>query len=79
MIIPVVCMSCGKVIANRWEYYEAECKKLEEEEKKEEVDKPPKSKHFDKLRRGELLDEIGLTKMCCRRMFLGQTDVMKNM
>lgn len=69
MIIPVRCFTCGKVLADKWEYYERRCKELE----KQQIDAP---KHFDKNPSGKVLDELGLSKMCCRRHMLGHVDLM---
>lgn len=69
MIIPVRCMTCGKVLADKWEYYN---KKVNE---KENADETPK--HFDKNAKGKVLDELGLVKMCCRRHMLGHVDLIE--
>lgn len=60
-------MTCGKVLADKWEYF---VKKSKDAEKDEDV-----PKHFDKTTSGKVLDELGLTKMCCRRHMLGHVDL----
>lgn len=70
MIVPVRCMTCGKVLADKWEYYVEKCKENEKKNK----DAP---KYFDKYPTGEVLDELGLTKMCCRRTMLGHVDLIE--
>jgi|UniRef100_A0A6C0BF38 DNA-directed RNA polymerase subunit N (RpoN/RPB10) len=70
MIIPVRCFTCGKVLADKWEYYENRCKEIE----KENIEVP---KHFDKHPKGKVLDELQLTKMCCRRHMLGHVDLIE--
>jgi len=72
MIIPVRCFTCGKVIASKWETY---CEKVAESEKVE----PPESKfhkNFDPNMKGKILDDLGLTKICCRRHMLGHVDIV---
>lgn len=64
MIIPVRCFTCGKVLADKWEYY----KKKVEETKKESKEENPQTK--------EILDELGLDKYCCRRIMLGHVDLI---
>lgn len=59
MIIPVRCFSCGKVIAHKWDEFQAQVATLEEGT---DV--------------GHLLDQIGFTRYCCRRMFLSHVDLI---
>lgn len=88
MIIPVRCMTCGKVLADKWEYYEKRCKELEKErssktgtqtksepqKKIEELD--INTQHYDKTIRQVVFEELGLDKICCRRMLLGHVDMI---
>ena len=67
MIINVRCITCGKVLADKWEYYK---KKVVELEKKSI------HKNFDNIQTKEILDELGLHKYCCRRIFLGHVDLI---
>jgi DNA-directed RNA polymerase subunit N (RpoN/RPB10) len=60
------------VLADKWDYYVKRCKELEKDTTKDEET----PKHFDKNPSGEVLDELGLTKMCCRRHMLGHVDLM---
>lgn len=78
MIIPVRCFTCGKVLADKWDWYDAEVKKLQEEEKPTEKKQAPvpAETYFDKTKTGELLDQLGLTRYCCRRHLLCQVDMM---
>lgn len=71
MIIPVRCFSCGKVLADKWEYYK---KKVEELEK--DTDLKAKHKNLEGVQTKEILDELGLRKYCCRRVFLGHVDLI---
>lgn len=57
MIIPILCMTCGKVLADKWEYYSAE------------IEKDPKKAK-------EILDKLGLKRMCCRRHMLGHKELI---
>lgn len=76
MIIPVRCFTCGKVLADKWEYYVRRCKERGSKELGSKEDAPPK--HFDKNPSGEVLDELKLFKMCCRRHMLGHVDLMES-
>ncbi len=81
MIIPVKCFTCGMVIADKYRYYLAEVrkKKLAKNGNGESVDINKViyfTKEFrDKTPEGEVLDELNLTKMCCRRHFLTHVDI----
>lgn len=84
MIIPVRCFTCAKVLADKWEYYVKRCKELEEQEKKKhegtvetnkgEIELNPQ--HFDKTIRQVVFEELGLDRICCRRMLLGNVDLI---
>ena len=75
MIIPVRCFTCGKVLANMWKYYEAEVKKLEEKSEEAEELKP-EYKNFEGIPTKEILDKLGLKKICCRRHMLTHVDMI---
>jgi len=81
MIIPVKCFTCGMVLGNKYRYYleQVRSKKLTRKVKGEniEIDKVLYlTKEFtDKTPEGEVLDELNLRKMCCRRHFLTHVDI----
>jgi DNA-directed RNA polymerase subunit N (RpoN/RPB10) len=64
MIIPVRCVTCGKVIGDKWRWFE---RKLDEEGPTTDEAKSKKAR---------LMDELGLKRMCCRRHMLTTVDVM---
>jgi DNA-directed RNA polymerase subunit N (RpoN/RPB10) len=81
MIIPVRCFTCGKVLADKYDAYVEACEKLEEAVKKAEAKgETHKAVHthgsFDRIAKNELLNEMGLTRYCCRRHILAQVDMM---
>lgn len=76
MIIPIRCMNCGNVIADKWRYYQ---KRLRDLKGSSEAAAQP---HFmdtttipDTPER-KILDELGLKRYCCRKHFLTQRDMM---
>ena len=72
MIIPVRCFTCGKVIADKWEYYKEQVEKAEKAEKAEvdkKATKDSKDKRFDKLKTGKILDDLGLSNKETHMMF----------
>ena len=76
MIIPVRCFTCGKVLADKYQYYVKEVRKMKLENGKdlESVTYLTKQ-NIDKTPEGEVLDYLGLTKMCCRRHMLTHVDI----
>jgi DNA-directed RNA polymerase I, II, and III subunit RPABC5 len=74
MIIPIRCFTCGKVLANKWNEYERLLEEQEGAPKKQGGPSTTTSPNFDKNARGQVLDTLGLTKQCCRRIMLGHVD-----
>jgi len=81
MIIPIKCFTCGNVIANKYRYYQQQVrkKKLAKRGNGESIDLDKVlylTKEFtDKTAEGEVLDELNMKKMCCRRHFLTHVDI----
>jgi len=76
MIIPVKCFTCGKVVGNKYEFYQKEVRRLKMA-RGMEVDKVVylTEEFVDKTPEGEVLDKLGLNKMCCRRHLLTHVDI----
>lgn len=84
MIIPVRCFTCGRVLADKWEYYQAEYKKRQGSAKRIlTLDDLPsvsdKGTGFDSVLMGDVLDKLDLTRACCRRHFLGHVDLIEDL
>ena len=91
MIIPVRCFTCGKVMADKYDYYIQQVHLLsistsistsasassEKAPHKADKEKANKHKHFDTLHTGKILDDMGLTRYCCRRHMLTTVDMME--
>ena len=76
MIIPVKCFTCGMVLADKYRFYQEEIRKrkLAKSLDVEKVIYLTKEFH-EKTPEGEVLDEMNLTKMCCRRHLLTHVDI----
>jgi len=76
MIIPVKCFTCGNVLADKYRFYQAEVRKRKLA-KKMDVDKVVylTKEYTDKTPEGEILDDLNMHKMCCRRHFLTHVDI----
>jgi DNA-directed RNA polymerase subunit N (RpoN/RPB10) len=76
MIIPVKCFTCGNVLGDKYRFYleEVRKKKLSKKMDIEKVIYLTKDFH-EKTPEGEVLDELGLNKLCCRRHILTHVDI----
>jgi DNA-directed RNA polymerase subunit N (RpoN/RPB10) len=75
MIIPIRCMNCGKLIADKWRAYQRHIKTLKGEERAEE------RVYFDgtnipETAEKKVLDSMGINRSCCRKHFLTQVDLI---
>lgn len=81
MIIPIKCFTCGMVIADKYRYYleQVRKKKIARKGNGESIDIDKVlylTKEFsEKTPEGEVLDELNMKKMCCRRHFLTHVDI----
>jgi len=76
MIIPVKCFTCGNVLANKYQYYLREVRKM----KIEQGDNPDDVVYLTKdsakkTPEGIVMDNLKLTRMCCRRHMLSHVDI----
>ena len=85
MIIPIRCFTCGKVLADKWNYYVKEVEKMQKKPNSESSSSPNLStktddnlRYFDNNMTNEILTRIGIdkTKICCRRHILGHVDII---
>lgn len=76
MIIPVKCFTCGKVLADKYRYYIEEVRK---EKKTKDLDEDSvmylTKENTKKTVEGQILDRLGLRRMCCRRHMLTHVDI----
>ena len=76
MIIPIKCFTCGMVLADKYRYYQAEVRRRKMAQKVK-VDKVVylSKDVVDKTAEGQVLDELYLTNVCCRRHMLTHVDI----
>jgi DNA-directed RNA polymerase subunit N (RpoN/RPB10) len=83
MLIPPRCFTCGTPIGDKWGYF-VETMNERKSASKEKVDSQIDIQYIDikddgsikKSIEGEILDELELHKYCCRRMFLGNVQLI---
>jgi DNA-directed RNA polymerase subunit N (RpoN/RPB10) len=68
-------MNCGKMIADKWRYYQLKLRQMKGDQSElpyymdgTTVPDTPEKK---------VLDELGLTRPCCRKHFLTQKDLIE--
>ena len=81
MIIPIKCFTCGMVLADKYRYYtqEVQRRKITKRDLNADLDINKivyLTKEFsEKTAEGEVMDNLGLTRMCCRRHILTHVDI----
>ena len=76
MLIPVKCFTCGKVIGDKYLFYQEKTieLKLERQINPEIIQYLDETK-IDKTVEGEVLDMLKITKLCCRRHMLTHVNI----
>ena len=76
MIIPIKCFTCGMVLADKYRYYQSEVRRIKLS-KGMNVDKVIylSKKRVEKTPEVEVLDNLGITNVCCRRHKLCHVDI----
>ena len=76
MIIHIKCFKCGKVLADKYLYY---CQRVNEKKTALGMDKDDviymTKNNIKKTPEGEVMDELHLNKICCRRHMLTHIDI----
>jgi DNA-directed RNA polymerase subunit N (RpoN/RPB10) len=74
MIIPIRCMNCGNVLADKWLYYQAKVKEIRGTSKSEPVYMDGKS--IPDTPELKVLNHLGLKRYCCRKHMLTHVDLL---
>tara|TARA_B110001469_G_C9624521_1_gene311580 strand:- start:292 stop:522 length:231 start_codon:yes stop_codon:yes gene_type:complete len=73
MIIPISCFTCGTILADKWLFYQAELKRMNQSHEDSVINI---SKPMKKTPECIVLDKLELHKYCCRRIMLGHVDLI---
>jgi len=78
MIIPVRCYTCSKLLADKYEYYQSELlrKKLAMNTTEDPLIININAVDIKKTIAGEILDELGLIRICCRKVMLTSINII---
>jgi DNA-directed RNA polymerase subunit N (RpoN/RPB10) len=76
MIIPVRCVTCGNVLADKYEYFLKEVRRIKMS-RGINVDQVIyfTTKNSEITPEGEVLNNIGIRNVCCRRHMLTHVDI----
>ena len=79
MIVPVRCFNCNKVLAHLWEPY---MQKIQEASGEVDVEKEKRYITIEEAQpkspECKALDDLGVTKYCCRSTIMGTVDLTRN-
>jgi DNA-directed RNA polymerase subunit N (RpoN/RPB10) len=73
MIIPIKCFTCGKVIADKYEYYVRETTKFDKSSNK---DSQMAINQQKKTIKHDVMENLGIKRMCCKRHFMTHVDIL---
>lgn len=81
MLIPIRCFTCGKVLADKFDWYTKQAEEAKASgpgpgSKKANNAEDSPTPYFDTNKTGKILDMMGLTRYCCRRHMLTTVDMM---
>ena len=73
MLIPIRCFTCSNVLADKYEFYLQEVRKMKKGENRLEY----LTSHNlgEKSVEGKVLDDLHLKNVCCRRHILTHVDI----
>lgn len=84
MIIPVRCVTCGKVISDKWRAYQVmtgdRADDAPDNVKRKPNKKPANASAVETAgaaSRKQAMDELGLVRYCCRRHFLSHVELIE--
>jgi DNA-directed RNA polymerase I, II, and III subunit RPABC5 len=72
MIIPVRCITCSNILADKYRYYLQEVRKLKKGSEK--IEYLTTLNVGEKTIEGQILDDLKIKNPCCRRHFLTHVD-----
>lgn len=75
MLIPVRCFTCGGVLANKYRFYEREVRRIKTERNMSNNVVYLTRDNIKKTPEGEVMDMLGLKKVCCRRHILTHVNI----
>ena len=85
MIIPVRCFTCGKLLSDKYNYYNKELLRRNIANQTPDVSQKDDPLVIDitatevkKTIAGEIMDQLGLTRDCCRKNMLTNINIIED-
>tara|TARA_B110000495_G_C23008287_1_gene596024 strand:+ start:187 stop:423 length:237 start_codon:yes stop_codon:yes gene_type:complete len=78
MLGPVACFTCGKRLGSKWNAYNELVKKYKTNEN-EDTFISLSLNNIKPTPEGKAMDELGIKRYCCRRIILGNIDIIENL
>ena len=75
MIIPIKCFTCGKVLGDKYRFYIREVRKVKSSNDDFSKVTYLTQSNMEKTPEGIILDNMNMTKICCRRHMLTHVDI----
>jgi DNA-directed RNA polymerase I, II, and III subunit RPABC5 len=75
MLIPIRCFTCGGVLANKYRFYEREVRRIKHEKNMSDNVVYLTRENIKKTPEGDVMDLLGLNKVCCRRHILTHVNI----
>jgi len=72
MSIPIRCMSCGKLLADKWEFYVSQVNRYSGTNEPVVFD----GRKVPETNERKVMDTLGITRYCCRKSLLTHVDTM---
>lgn len=69
MIIPIRCMNCGKLLADKWNYYKKRVKELKKSDEDSSI-VYIEGGNIPNSPENVVLNELGMVRYCCRKHML---------
>ena len=80
MIIPIRCFTCGKVMADKYNYYKKRVSDIKRERGMEMSQDTYVNTGDDSASPEKVaMDELGLHRYCCRRMIMTHVDLIEKL
>ncbi len=78
MLIPIRCYTCSKLLSDKYEYYQSELlrKKLAMNTTEDPLIININAVDITKTIAGEIMDELGLIRICCRKVMLTSINII---
>ena len=77
MIIPIRCMNCGMVLADKWLFYKEQVMRIRNAENKEDIQHIyMDGKSVPHTAELKILQALGLNRYCCRKHMLTHVDLI---